>query len=218
MSFALLADALVKLEGRIGAIEDRFEEMSQKMSQMLDFVGEPKGELSFRTRHRPSPRELRRVFNDEADMGEECAQMGLTFSYAMYLGLLPENGNKIRELLAPAQIKHLRNVLECYKSLNEMAGWADDVRAQANDDFERKKLEIQRAIELNILKGSNNVVDQLHDAQRNLKIQEDKIDVAIGQLGKALKASEDATAKAKNTVASNTRPGRNKFSLGRSNG
>jgi hypothetical protein len=218
MSLTLLAEALVKMEGRLAKVEDTVDIIAQRCEQMLEYVGEPKGELSFRTRHRPSPRELRRVFKDEAEMEEECAELGATFSYAMYLGLVPENGEKIRELLAPTQIQHLRSVLACYKKLNEVTGWAEEARKKADEAFENKKLEIQRSIELNILKGSNNVVNQLHEAQRRLKVQEDRIDVAIGQLDKALVASVDATAKAKNVVVSNTRPGRNKFSIGRSNG
>lgn len=214
MSLDKLADALIAMSDRLSALEDLTDSIDSRTKQLLEYVGEPQGELSYRVRHRPRPIDLKRQFESDATLEEECAEMGATFSYAMYLGLVPENGDKIRELLAPAQIKHLISALECYKKLNEIKEWGEQVRQRNAEDLESMQEEIRRSIELKILSGSNNVVDQLHNAQTALKQQEDRVTKALGQLEKALKASEDATARAKNVVVSEGSPKRQRFSLG----
>ena len=203
----MLLEQLVKVvslfNDRLDAVESTLSRVEQRTEQILEYVGEPKGELGFRTRHRPTPEELRRVFQDEVGLGEECAELGMTFSYAMYLGLVPENGDKIRELLAPVQIAHLKSALECYQKMNDIRKWMETAQNRTLAEVEGVKEEIQRSIELKILDGNDNVRDQLHKAQDALRRTEEKVEKAIGQLDDALKASEDATAKAKNIAVSN---------------
>lgn len=208
MSIQKLVDVFEKFDNRLGNLEDAVRGIEKTINKIAVAVGEPEGELSWRARTRAQPEDLRKNFLSDSALEGECAEMGLAFSQALYLGLLPENGDKIRELLAPAQINHLMSVLECHKKLNHLTGEAQKVLARENAEFESRRVYIQQAIEYNLRQGHKNVVDQLRQAQENLVKQEDKITKALARLEEVHEAAVSSTVKANNIISSNTRVSR----------
>lgn len=214
MSLAKLTDVLVKFDERLSNIEQSIQTIEGKVRDIAGAVGTPTGELSFKGMLNPSPDTLKRALNDKASMELECVELEATFSHALYMGIAPDNREKIRELLAPEQINYLVNALECHKQLNELAGWAEDFRKNAAERLEEQKQSIRSQIERNIIGGRNSVVEKLQLTESRLKAQEDRIDTALRNLKEEQAKLEAFKAEAGNIIK-NSKPSANKiFSVG----
>ena len=214
MSLEKLTDILVKIDERLRNIESTVSATETAVHELQRAIDSPESESAFRVMLLPGIEAFKKSVARQEDLELEGLEMEAAFSHALYMGLVPENREKIRELLAPSQINHLIHILDCHKKINEMATWAEDLKANAIQDLEDRKKAIQRQIEKNILGGRNSVVAKLQEAEARLKLKEDRIDTALQNLKSELDRSRASTAEANNIIKNSKRPSNKIFSIG----
>jgi DNA polymerase III delta prime subunit len=191
-----LVKVLEKMDSRLDAVEENMRAMSNKVKGIAGAVAAPTGQLVLRGTLKTKPDEIANAFKQADGYEMEVLEMDVEFSEAIYMGVVPENREEIRKLLAPQQIAYLKRVLEQHKKLSELAEWSETFMKDTADKFDEKQDKLASIIENRIL-GQCPTIHALQGERKKMQQQAGRIDLAIHKLEEAMVANQTEMLKIK---------------------
>lgn len=202
----LLVDLLFNLDKRVSKVEGALQTIAESVDNISKCVGTPSGYATFTGRVDVDPKELLKKAKDTMMMGLGDLQMEVQFSQAVYMGVRPENNERLAEMFELAQLGQMESLLEQAKRLTElnesMRIRLSEVEALTKDHKRSVQLEAENLINRKVGKALRVAEEHLVKAEK----QEQLVEKALARLESVMSEAQMLTAKAGNALAVSERP------------